>query len=383
MNMMKSDAQQISKKEMEWRHERIRSGMSEQNLDGLVVYAPAWRRENIRYLTGASVTSSMAMAYMPFSGDTSAFVCTINDEYSVRSAGCVSDIHLVSLYNLDQLAATITADVKKGRVGIAGMEFMPNRVFARLHEKLPGIEFVPASPVLDKARLVKSEWEINQLKHAGTICDASWRAFVDACKPGVREFEIVADVEAKLREMGAEDNFMLIASGGDDVRGMTPPSDRVLEKGDMVRTELTPQCNGYWAQICRTAVIGKPSKKQLESFAVFDEAVAAGIDAIHPGVTAHEVAMAENDVFRKHGLGEYCTSEYTRVRGHCLGLHLDEVPIIEGEHTVLEKNSVLIVHPNTFTPLAGYHVLGDPVIVREKGAEKLISTPREFDSVDV
>lgn len=380
--MKNTDAEKVSKTELDWRHERIRSGMSEQQLDGLIVYAPAWRRENIRYLAGASVTSSMAIAYLPFSGEAAAFVCSVNDEFSLRNAGCIQDIRRISAYELDPVIERITDDTSKGKIGIVGMEFMPESVLARLRSTLSGNEFVHATSVMDKARLVKSDWEISQLKHAGKICDASWMAFVEACKPGVREFEIVADVEAKLREQGAEDNFMLIASGGSDVRGMTPPSDRVLEKGDMVRTELTPQWNGYWAQICRTAVIGKPSMKQLESFAIFDEAVAAGIDAIHPGVTAHEVAVAENDVFRKHGLGEYCTSEYTRVRGHCLGLHLDEVPIIEGEHTVLEKNATLIVHPNTFTPLAGYHVLGDPVIVTEKGAEKLLSTPREFDSTE-
>jgi Xaa-Pro dipeptidase len=140
--------------------------------------------------------------------------------------------------------------------------------------------------------------------------------------------------------------------------------------------------DGYWAQICRTAVVGPPSDNQRKSFDLFEEAVRAGIDAVRPGVTAGEVAAAENDVFRRYGYGEYCTAEYTRVRGHCLGLHLDEVPILEGIDTILEENAVLIVHPNTFTPLAGYHVLGDPVVVTKTGAEPLLSTPRRLDWVE-
>jgi Xaa-Pro aminopeptidase len=169
---------------------------------------------------------------------------------------------------------------------------------------------------------------------------------------------------------------MLIASGGDEVMGMTPPGPRLLEEGDMVRTELTPQMNGYWLQICRSAVVGKASDAQRRSFDLFNEAVEAGLSVVRPGITAHEVAVAENDVFRKHGYGEYCTAKYTRVRGHGHGLHLDETPIIEGNHTVLPERAVFIVHPNTYTPIAGYHVLGDPVVVTATGYEVLIETER-------
>jgi Xaa-Pro aminopeptidase len=104
--------------------------------------------------------------------------------------------------------------------------------------------------------------------------------------------------------------------------------------------------------------------------------------AVKPGVTAHEVAMAENDVFRKHGYGEYCSDQWTRVRGHGLGLHLDESPIIEGNHTVLPEGATFIIHPNTYTPIAGYHVFGDQVVVTSTGAELLVSTERRLFSSD-
>jgi Xaa-Pro aminopeptidase len=163
---------------------------------------------------------------------------------------------------------------------------------------------------------------------------------------------------------------------------MTPPGLRRLERGDMVRTELTPRMDGYWLQLCRSAVVGTPNEGQQRSFALFNEAVEAGLSVVKPGVTAHEVAMAENDVFRRHGYGEYCSSQWTRVRGHGHGLHLDESPIIEGNHTVLPEGSVFIIHPNTYTPLAGYHVLGDPVVVTATGYELLIDTERKLFSTD-
>ena len=378
---MNTSAENSNAAELEWRAQRIRTAMVGADLDGVLAFAPAWRRENVRYLTNAGLESSAAFAYLPAAGAVTAFVSSYEDELAVRSGGFVTDIRQVTFPDIAAVVERLRADLRKGRLGVGGAEFVPAILWQQLQNLLPGVELVSASALMDQVRLVKSAWELAWLRKAGEICDKSWLAFQRACVPGAREFEIVAAVEAQLREMGADDNFMLIASGGSDVRGMTPPSDRKLEKGDLVRTELTPQFHGYWTQICRTLVLGPPSDKQCESFDLFQEAVAAGLAVARPGVTAHEIATAENDVFRKYGYGEYCTDEWTRVRGHCLGLHLDEVPIIEGVHTVLEKNAVLVVHPNTFTPLAGYFVLGDPIVITEKGAEKLLSTPCEMNVV--
>ena len=56
---------------------------------------------------------------------------------------------------------------------------------------------------------------------------------------------------------------------------------------------------------------------------------------------------------------------------------------MEGVETVLEADAVVIVHPNTYTPLAGYHVHGDPVVVTANGYEPLLGTPRVLHEVAV
>jgi Xaa-Pro aminopeptidase len=175
---------------------------------------------------------------------------------------------------------------------------------------------------------------------------------------------------------------MIIGSGGKDVLGMTPPSERRIAAGDLVTTELTPAVEGYFVQICRTCVVGKASAAQRRAFDVFREALEAGIAAVRPGATAADVARAENDVFRKYGLGDYVTSKWTRVRGHGLGLFCDSKPhILEDVDTPLVPGMALIVHPNTYHPEVGYLVLGDAVVVAEHGAEVLSKTPRELFEV--
>ena len=111
--------------------------------------------------------------------------------------------------------------------------------------------------------------EIEIMKRAAALADLGYQCFVETAAVGMKEYELVAEVEAFLKTHGAEDNFMLIASGGCEVVGMKPPTDRELKRGDSVITELTPQIDGYYAQICRTLVLGKPSAEQRQSFLDF------------------------------------------------------------------------------------------------------------------
>ena len=363
------------------RHRKLRAAMAEQDLDVLLAYAPGWRRENVRYLSDAEVLGSATFALLAADGQPSAYSTRKADIAVIEGAGWIEDVHHLVLSDIAPLAARLR-DAKPKRVGIAHLELLPFAFSSALRAALPSTQFVSATSLMDNARMVKSSWELARMRRSGEVCAAGWKKFVEVLEPGLSEYHIIAHVESELKKLGAEDNFMLIASGGDEVLGMTPPSRRRLERGDMVRTELTPRMDGYWLQICRSAVVGTPNDGQRRSFDLFNEAVEAGMSVVKPGVTAHEVAMAENDVFRRRGYGEYCSSKWTRVRGHGHGLHLDESPIIEGNHTVLPEGAVFIIHPNTYTPLAGYHVLGDPVVVTATGYEVLIETERKLFSTD-
>jgi Xaa-Pro aminopeptidase len=97
---------------------------------------------------------------------------------------------------------------------------------------------------------------------------------------------------------------------------------------------------------------------------------------------AADIARAENEIFRRHDLGDYVTDAYTRVRGHGLGLFVDTKPhILEDVTTPIVVGMTMIVHPNTYHPAVGYMVLGDAVIVTDKGADVLTRTPRDLFAV--
>jgi Xaa-Pro dipeptidase len=339
--------------------------MAEAELSGLLAYGPRHRRENLRYLTGARLRSPVAFAYLPLEGDPIAFVDSSSDVDAVWAAGYVSDVR--PLFELPSVAS--------GRLGVTHAALLP----AAGRRALEGAEIIHATGLMERVRLVKSRWEIETLRRCALMCDDAWATLLSALRPGVAEYELRAKVEASLQAAGAEDNVMLVASGGGEVRRMSSPGSRRVREGDMVRAEVTPQLDGYWAQICRSAIVGSPTTAQRDSFELFDEATAAGLGALRPGVTAHEVAKVQNDVLRRHGFGAYCEDKSSR--GHSHGLKRNEMLIVERNPAVLEQNAVVIVHPNAFTPLAGFHALGDPVIVGPNGPEPLLRTPRALDCV--
>jgi Xaa-Pro dipeptidase len=358
------------------RRQRLAAAMREAGIERLVLYGNAWQGDYLRYGSDFGILEGHGLALVDRDGHAELYLDSATEAERAE-------------FEVPQVAVHFAADIIRAvgaRLDGAANERLaaaPRRLVPRgLVDPARRFALDDATALVDKLLMHKAAGEVSAVRRAAAIADAAYVEFRNAVRPGRRQFEIVADIEAHLRGRGCPDNFMIIGSGGTDVLGMTPPSERRIAAGDLVTTELTPAVDGYFAQICRTLVVGQASAAQQRAFAVFVEALEAGIAAVRPGARAADVAKAENDVFRKYGLGEYTTSKWTRVRGHGMGLFADSKPhILEDVETVLAPGMTLIVHPNTYHPDAGYIVLGDAVLVTESGAEVLCRTPRQLFEV--
>ncbi len=348
------------------RREQYLQLIAESGWDALLLYGHSWRKDFFRSLVNFNFFGPHAVAALTRSNELSVAVAHPWDR-DIAAAGLDAAV----TWNSD-FAKSIHA-LSSRKTAIAGMELMEARFVPR--------ETIPATAAVERLRRFKTLQEIETLRQAARLADLGYRHFVEMAQPGMAEFELVAEVEAFLKTQGAEDNFMLIGSGGTDVFGMRPPTERRFQNGDNITTELTPQVRGYYAQICRTLVLGEPSAEQRRSFAIFREAQQAAEDFLKPGVNIKDVARVQNDVFRREGFGEYTGSKYTRVRGHNLGLHPDENPyILEDVDCPVEPGMVLIAHPNTYLPLSGYMVFGDTLLVTNDGCVRLNETPKQLFS---
>ncbi len=358
------------------RQDRLLQSMKEEGFEAVLIYGTSWQEGHLRYASGFGILEGRGAAVITADGKCRLYLDSPVE--AERAEGETVDVDVRLVRDVSRAVGEQCDPISNHKLAMAPRHLVP----AWLTEKDRRFRLDDGTVMVDRLMMNKMPAELAAFRRAAVLADEGYAVFRQAARPGRAQYEIVAEVEAFLRSKGAPDNFMIIGSGGVDVRGMAPPSERKLAVGDMVTTELTPAIEGYFAQICRTLVIGKATDTQKKAFNVYLEAMEAGIKMVKPGVTAGQIAMAENEVFRKYGLGDYVTSKYTRVRGHGLGLCTDIKPnILEEIDVVLEAGMTIIIHPNTYHPEVGYLVLGDCLIVTETGAEVLCRTPRQLFEV--
>ena len=355
------------------RRRRLAAAMQAAGIDEIVAYGNGWQGDYLRYVADFGIAEGHGIAVMTADGAVDLYLDSATE--AERAEAEAPGVAIALAGDIARAVGTRLDRVANRRLAAA-----PRRLVPRwLAERDRRFTIEDGTALIDRLLMYKLPAEIAAIRRAAALADDAYAEFRKAVAPGRRQYEVVADTEAYLRQRGSPDNFMIMGSGGKDVFGMTPPSERTIAAGDLVTTELTPAVEGYYVQICRTLTVGPPTPAQTRAFAVYREALEVGLAAVKPGATAADVARAENDVFRKYGLGDYVTSKYTRVRGHGMGLFCDSKPhILEDVDTELVPGMALIVHPNTYHPEVGYIVLGDAVVVTDRGADVLCRTPREL-----
>ena len=244
-----------------------------------------------------------------------------------------------------------------------------------------GIEVVDGQQAMLDAREVKTADEIECLKVAAAMVDATYYDICKAIRPGVRENELVAIAHDQLFRYGSERVECVNSVAGP--RG-TPHShtfsDRIIQPGDMVYLDIMHSFNGYHTCYYRTFVCGEPNKHQIDAYDLASKWISASIDAIRPGVTVDEVAsvwpIAEEFGYKDED--EAFLLQY----GHGIGLSLWERPILSrrfrGRDTVLKEGMTFAVE--TWKGAAdgsGAARIEEEVVVTSDGCEVITNFPSD------
>ncbi len=225
--------------------------------------------------------------------------------------------------------------------------------------------------------------ELKAAERATWIAERGYERLLEFARPGLREFELAAELYCFTKKLGAEDNFLLMSASQHNL-AVRAAGERILDVGDIILSEITPCYRGQFAQICRTTVIGEPPPVVREKYAMLQDAMRAGLAAGRAGTSVADVTRAINGVIQKAGYGDYCRPPYMRVRGHGLGITSDRPgDIVENNERVLESGMVFVMHPNQYLPESGYLMCGEPVVVTDQGARALSARPAELDVIAV
>ncbi len=232
--------------------------------------------------------------------------------------------------------------------------------------------------------MVKSAYELAQLRRAAAILDQVHEQVPALLKPGMSELEVSAALEYRLRLLGHQGlvrvrnwdlevfyghvlsgvSGLLAAytdtpSGGPGFSAAFPqgPSLKKLAPGEPISIDLAACVNGYVVDMTRMYALGSLPSRAWEAWEAVEELYRLFTAAARPGVSPGEIFHLLWDAVRARGLEDFFMGlgpDRVSFLAHGVGLELDEYPFITARFPYpLEADMVLAFEPKFFLPEIG------------------------------
>ncbi|WP_299197318.1 Xaa-Pro aminopeptidase [uncultured Amphritea sp.] len=270
---------------------------------------------------------------------------------------------------------------------------------ARLGAVAPG-EMVMLDHLLHEMRLFKSAEEVELMRAAGRISAEAHVRAMQACKPGLIEYQLEAEISHHFAMNGCRlPAYSSIVGGGDNACVLHYTENRdALKSGDLVLIDAGCELDYYAGDITRTfPVSGKFSPEQQAIYELVLKSQLACIEAIRPGapwISIHDLSvkiltqglidlgLLKGDLEGLIESGAYKVFYMHRI-GHWLGMDVHDVGDykINGDWRPLEPGMVMTVEPGIYISPQNEHVdekwrgigirIEDDVLVTESGYEIL------------
>lgn len=157
-----------------------------------------------------------------------------------------------------------------------------------------GLETDPgtAQSVMEDARKVKTEDEIECLRQVAAICEAGFQRIADTAKPGKRENEVWGEAVEELWRHGAFVGGGYLTSGPNTwPKHQANTTDRAIRPGDLVYADFyNIGYLGYRSCYYRTFSMGEPTDEQREAYETARDNLYDVLERIEPGATTDEIA---------------------------------------------------------------------------------------------
>ena len=376
----------FSLEERERRWDRVRQLMTAEQLNCLVGFPSQGRFEqfhaNTRYLIQIGGFMTEAAVVFPLEGDVTAIVQTPRDvEWWGAIHHWIKDLRASRRNWADPIINRLKElRLERARIGVIGLKgllrapegIVPWYMFEKVKEALPNAEFVNATPLLLKARSVKTAEEISFVERAEEVAEKAVETMAQTVRVGVRENVVYAAMIQTMISHGAELPTMIYWSAGQE-RSVSHlvPTTRKLRAGDLLTNEIEAKWGGYIAQVVAPAFIGAVPAQHRSTYETSMKIFQALCPRMRPGASLASLSKDYQTMARDAG---YKPAAWL-FHGRGLGDDLPAVPTptVESEEK-LEEGNVLILKPG-LVPMNGRDEgsvrAGETVVVTKDGARRL------------
>ena len=294
-------------------------------------------------------------------------------------------VHHATRHPFDELCDLIKAR-QWGRSRI-GVDFDAHYFTARAHQHLvtglPDARIRDNRELVNWARLLKSGAELRYMREAGKICTRVMQNALNKLSPGVRQYEVIADVYHD-QVTGVDGKYgdytslcpLIQVGEGTSTPHLTWTGEPLPDSG-LVVMELGAARRHYHAPLTRTAHIGTPPDKMARLADVIIEGGDRAIEICKPGVTCEEVEALWQSILNKNGY-----EKNSRV-GYSIGLNYPPdwgertASLRAGDTTVLEAGMCFHFQSGVWLEDFGA-AISEPIIVTDQGGERLCDVAREL-----
>jgi Xaa-Pro dipeptidase len=351
----------------------LRRWMAEQNLDAAYVTRPV----SIAYLTGFHAEPHERLMALAVQSEGATLVVPALERE--RAASNRDQAAVLAWHDGENpYAAVREALGRHARLGVE-KEHLTVQAAEGLAETVGARELVDVAPEIRRLRRIKSPAELEKMARACAITDLVADEVMQTLLPGQSELELAMRVGAAISARGAAPSFETsVQSAANSAIPHHDPGGRRLEAGDLVLFDFGAAFEGYRGDLTRMAVVGAPTARQREIYALVLRAHDAAIEAVRPGVTTGQVDAAARKVIEAAGFG---AAFFHRV-GHGLGLEVHEDPSLDpGSDTALEPGMVFTLEPGIYLPGWGGIRIEDDLVVESAGCRVLTRADRSLRAV--
>jgi Xaa-Pro aminopeptidase len=239
----------------------------------------------------------------------------------------------------------------------------------------PNIKWKPTSALIERIREVKTAEELDRMRQSAKLASEVITEAPDFVRPGVTELEVAAEIDYRMRRKGASGPSFdtIVASGARSALPHARPTEKRLQKNELVVLDLGAILRHYCSDLTRTVFLGHAPARIRRWYKAVQQAQEAAHDALRAGVTAGSVDRAARRVLNRHGLGSY----FVHGTGHGLGIEIHEGPRVgRSQKQEIRVGNVVTLEPGIYVEGVGGIRLEDEVAIHAQGTEVLTSVPR-------
>ena len=258
-----------------------------------------------------------------------------------------------------------------------------------------------ASALIRHIRMIKTPWEIEQMRISARKHEAVYREIPACYRPGMRDIELQIEIEKRMRVHGSLGYFRAFGSNMDifmgsllagENAGEPSPFDfalggagmhasgplgangTLLREGTTVMADMSGNYTAYQTDMTRVFSIGKLPDRAYRVHRVALEIQARMERTAKPGVSCAELyrdalAMAGQEGLKDCFMGTHLQAKFV---GHGVGLEINELPVLTTRSKDILQPGMTFAFEPKFV-LAGIGAVGieNTFLVTDSGVEKM------------